>query len=46
MKRFGELPTTVIEQINVASLEQVEQWFDCAIDARSLNDVLGSHLQH
>ena len=38
-KRFGVIPVEITTQIANASLEQIEQWFDTAIDASFLNDV-------
>jgi hypothetical protein len=40
-KRFGAIPSNIIEQISAASVEQIEIWFDSAIDARELTDVFG-----
>ena len=38
-KRFGVIPVEITAQIASASLEQIEQWFDSAIDAHLLTDV-------
>ena len=38
-KRFGVIPVEITTQIANASLEQIEQWFDTAIDASFLTDV-------
>jgi len=38
-KRFGVIPVGITEQIANASLLQIEQWFDIAIDAKILKDV-------
>ena len=38
-KRFGVIPVGITEQIANASLQQIEQWFDIAIDAKTLKDV-------
>ncbi|MEI6544454.1 MAG: DUF4351 domain-containing protein [Methylococcales bacterium] len=38
-KRFGVIPVEITAQIANASLEQIEQWFDTAIDAHYLTDV-------
>ena len=38
-KRFGSTPSEIIVKIETATLEQVESWFDRAIDARQLVDV-------
>lgn len=40
-RRFDTIPTTVAEQIESASLEQIEAWFDLAIDAPSLEAIFG-----
>ena len=40
MRRFGVLPPAVVTQIHAAThLEQIEAWFDAAIDAPNLNTV-------
>ena len=39
VKRFGVILVEITAQIANASLEQIEQWFDTAIDARFLSDV-------
>ena len=38
-KRFRVIPVEITAQIANASLEQIEQWFDTAIDAHLLTDV-------
>ena len=38
-KRFGVIPVEITQQIANASVEQIEQWFDTAIDANVLTDV-------
>jgi len=38
-KRFGVIPVEITAKIASASLEQIEQWFDSAIDAHLLTDV-------
>ena len=38
-KRFGVIPVEITVQIANASLEQIEQWFDTAIDASFLTEV-------
>lgn len=38
--RFGPLSSATLSQLEQASLEQIEAWFDRAITARSLSDVL------
>lgn len=40
-KRFGAIPSDIAVRIAAASVEQIETWFDCAIDARELSDVFG-----
>lgn len=40
-KRFGALSAEMAAQIASASLEQIETWFDKAIDASKLDDVFG-----
>ena len=44
MRRFGVLPPAVVMQIEAAkNLEQIETWFDAAIDAPNLNAVFLLH---
>ncbi len=38
-KRFGPIPLDVTARIADASLEQIEAWFDLAIDAEKITDV-------
>lgn len=45
-KRFGSLPKEVMDQVGAASLEQVEAWFDRAIDAARLEDVFRGGALH
>ena len=40
-KRFGEFSPDVAGRISTASKEQIEAWFDKAIDAKSLDDIFG-----
>jgi predicted transposase YdaD len=40
-KRFGAMPSEILEKIASASREQIEAWFDQAIDAKSVVDVFG-----
>lgn len=41
-RRFGALSPEMTAQIASASREQIETWFDKAIDARQLGNVFGS----
>ena len=41
-KRFGSLPSEITAQIASASREQIESWFDQAIEAACLEDVFAS----
>ncbi len=41
-KRFGAVPDSMGARIEVASLEQIEVWFDRAVDAASLTDIFGT----
>ena len=44
MRRFGVLPPAVVMQINAATnLEQIETWFDAAMDAPNLDAVFRLH---
>jgi predicted transposase YdaD len=43
VRRFGVLPAAVEAQINAASLEQIESWFDRSMDASSLGAVFTQH---
>jgi hypothetical protein len=38
-KRFGSIPTHITAQIANATLQDIERWFDRAIDASQLSDV-------
>jgi len=40
-RRFGAVPDAVRERVATASLEQIDTWFDAAIDAESLDEVFG-----
>jgi Putative transposase, YhgA-like len=40
-KRFGAMPSEILEKIASASREQIEAWFDQAIDAKSVVDLFG-----
>jgi len=42
-KRFGELPEEVELRLHKATLEQLEVWTDRVLDARTINEVFGSH---
>ncbi|MFM7254236.1 MAG: DUF4351 domain-containing protein [Betaproteobacteria bacterium] len=42
-KRFGELPEEVELRLHKATLEQLEVWADRVLDARTINEVFGSH---
>jgi hypothetical protein len=38
-KRFGSVPPALQERISTATTEQIEAWFDLAIDASDLDHV-------
>ena len=38
-KRFGVIPMEIVTLISQAPLEDIERWFDGAIDAQHLSDV-------
>jgi flagellar biosynthesis/type III secretory pathway protein FliH len=38
-KRFGVIPMETVALISQAPLEDIEKWFDLAIDAQYLSDV-------
>ena len=40
-KRFGVIPSGVMGMIAAASKEQIEAWFDVAIDASGYDEVFG-----
>ena len=42
-RRFGPLPPEVQTQINAASAQQIEVWFDRSVDASDLVQVFASH---
>jgi flagellar biosynthesis/type III secretory pathway protein FliH len=39
LRRFGELPQWVQERVKTASRSDIESWFDCAMEAKTLRDV-------
>ena len=41
-KRFGIIPAEVSSRISTASLEELERWFDLAIEATRFDDVFGA----
>jgi predicted transposase/invertase (TIGR01784 family) len=43
IRRFGPLPSEVLAQINAASAQQIEAWFDRSVDASDLTQVFASH---
>ena len=38
-KRFGPIPTEITAKISAATLQDIERWFDRAIDSSQLSDV-------
>ena len=40
-KRFGTIPSYITARIATASLEDIEHWFDRAIEASGYDDVFG-----
>ncbi len=40
-RHFGEIPAIIETRIKNASSEQIDTWFDRAIAAKSLDEVLG-----
>ena len=38
-KRFGDIPAQKTAQIAGASIQDIERWFDQAIDANQLSDI-------
>jgi hypothetical protein len=38
-KRFGVIPMETVSLISQAPLEDIERWFDRAIDAKALSNV-------
>jgi predicted transposase YdaD len=43
-KRFGVIPMETVTLISQAPLEDIERWFDRAIDAKALPDVFQDEL--
>lgn len=41
-RRFGAVPDSIGSRIEAASLEQIETWFDRAVDAASLAEIFGA----
>ncbi|AGX86606.1 Rpn family recombination-promoting nuclease/putative transposase [Candidatus Symbiobacter mobilis] len=42
-KRFGDVPEALMARIEAAPLEQIEGWFDFALDAPTLESVFADH---
>jgi uncharacterized protein YjbJ (UPF0337 family) len=42
-RRFGPLPDWAKVRLGEATIEQLDDWFDRALDAGSLTDVFGGH---
>jgi flagellar biosynthesis/type III secretory pathway protein FliH len=40
-RRFGTLPKNVTARVTRASIEDIDRWFDRAVDAATLDDVFG-----
>ena len=40
-RRFGPLPTEILARIDAATTDQLEQWADNILDARSIEEVFG-----
>jgi predicted transposase YdaD len=38
-RRFGALPSALLQKIQLASVEQIQAWFDVAIDATDLGTI-------
>ncbi len=38
-KRFGDIPTNITAKIANATLQDIERWFDRAIDANQFSDI-------
>ena len=45
-RRFGPLPRSLQDQIAATELDQIEQWFDTAVDAPDLASVFGTMERH
>ncbi|MEN9376900.1 MAG: hypothetical protein RL710_2057 [Pseudomonadota bacterium] len=43
VRRFGPLSPEVLAQIDAASAEQIEVWFDRSVDASNMTQVFASH---
>jgi hypothetical protein len=41
-KRFGATPSDITARISTASVEDIERWFDQAIDASGYDEIFGS----
>ncbi len=46
VKRFGALPVDIAARITSASRQEIESWFDQAIDAERFDDVFGDASAH
>jgi predicted transposase YdaD len=38
-RRFGDLPETIVQRVNAATLAELDRWTDRILDARTLDDV-------
>ncbi len=38
-RRFGAIPSALLQKIQLASVEQIQAWFDVAIDATDLDTI-------
>jgi len=45
-RRFGEVRGDVVERIRSAKLEQLDEWGDRFVDARTLEDIFGADRRH
>jgi len=45
-RRFGELRGDVVQQVHAASIDQLDDWSERILDAKTLNDVLGADWRH
>lgn len=45
-KRFGQLPSNMATRLAAASVEEIETWFDRAIEARDLAEVFDDTMPH
>ena len=45
-RRFSAIPSRVDDRIQSASIEELDEWIDRILDAKTLEDIFGPDLEH